>query len=97
MKTKINMIGAAVALLVASISHATETSTASVTAGIVSPSAQYSYAESAKCLSAITRLNRLQNTWADTATAMLGRLPACEVKKILLALENKQLNAIIED
>jgi len=64
---------------------------------MVSPTAQYSYAETAACLSSIKMAdNAVQIGGTNRMTALLGRLPACEIEKIILAGNNKPLKKRIK-
>ncbi len=55
---------------------------------MVNPNAQYTYAETAECMHSIGIYSNMTGTTSkvmgNAATAMLGRLPACEVEKIIL-------------
>lgn len=53
--------------------------------GVVSPDAQYSYAQASDCMSSIFALKNVSPKSGEIAMAMLGRLPVCEVEKIILA------------
>lgn len=66
----------------------------------VNPDAQYTYAEEAECMKSIGIYSNitgtLSKTAGNTATAMLGRLPACEVEKVILAGGNEEAKKLIQ-
>lgn len=63
---------------------------------IPSPEAQYTYMEEGKCLKSISSLVGSSERLGLVTTAMLGRLPACEVEKIVIAMNIGKVNFFIE-
>ncbi len=98
MKKRTPLITAA-ALMTAMTVHATEA--APETAGqMVNPNAQYTYAETAECMNSIAIFGNvtgvLSKVIGNAATAMLGRLPACEVEKVILAGGSEETKKLIQ-
>jgi len=81
------------AFMASTAAQAADTNSAS---GVVSPNAQYSYAETAECINSIFTLNNVSPKSGKIATAMLGRLPACEVEKIINVMGIKRVNELNE-
>lgn len=66
----------------------------------VNPNAEYTYAETAECMNSIAIFGNVTGTLSKTignaATAMLGRLPACEIEKVILASGSKESIKLIQ-
>ncbi len=62
----------------------------------VNPDAQYTYAETAECLSSVVMLNKMGHPAAQSIAMMLGQLPTCEVEKVIIAIGDKRANELIE-
>lgn len=63
----------------------------------VTPTAQYSYAETQDCLNSIGTENNVSPKSGRLSIAMLGRLPACEIEKIIMAGRNERVKAFINN
>lgn len=64
---------------------------------MVNPDAKYSYKETINCASSVAVVNNYNPAMGVVITAMLGRLPACEVENIILAgsIQNGKVNQVI--
>ncbi len=89
MKSTTATVFRALALFVAMMAMNIGSATAAQPKPQADSAAHADYAEEAQCMMVIVRLRTINPNRGAVATAMLGRLPPCEVRKYIRALPRR--------